>query len=527
MTDHRARPSRWAPWTLAGVFLILASWFFPYFPSLGSPNELTRLYLTRAMVDDASFAIDGPVSRYGRITDLAKTSKHLYSDKAPGVSLAGVPVYLALKTLSGGEAQAVSNARLLRWLRFFLSSLPTAGIALLLFFLLLRMGVAREAGLFLMAAYSFASIAFPYGVLLFGHQLAALCLMGALTLILSLHRQDSKSAPFWAGCLLACALLTEYTTLLAVAPLAIYSLITFRRKIQVLLLASAGALLPITVLATYHAICFGGPLSTGYSHLAHASFAAVHNQGWWGMVTPSFDRLFQILFSPSRGLFFFSPWLLLAIPGLAIGIRRPPPSVPVGAWTALLVASILYWLFAMSLQLSAWGWSLGPRHLAPMIPFWVLAIGALLRYRPIWARWTARSLLVLVPYSILAIVLPTASFGGFPPDFSNPLADFTLPLLLDLCLAPNIGTNLGWSPLAAALPFFLTLLGLLNWIAWIWWGPSRSKPLLLALAIALTLTVFTAAGPPVKQEDRALTWAREKILDCPPPSDGFSRSARP
>ena len=153
MTDRRARPTRWAPWALAGVFLILSAWFFPYFPSLGSPNELTRLYLTRAIVDDASFAIDGPVSRYGRITDMAQARNHLYSDKAPGVSLAGVPVYLTLKTLSGGQTQAVSNPRLLRWLRFFLSGLPTAGIALLLFFLLLRMGLARESSLFLMAAY--------------------------------------------------------------------------------------------------------------------------------------------------------------------------------------------------------------------------------------------------------------------------------------------------------------------------------------------------------------------------------------
>ena len=55
----------------------------------------------------------------------------------------------------------------------------------------------------------------------------------------------------------------------------------------------------------------------------------------------------------------------------------------------------------MSLQLSAWGWSLGPRHLAPLIPFLVIAIGRLLQTDGSSARWTERALLMLVPLSIV------------------------------------------------------------------------------------------------------------------------------
>ncbi len=131
------------------------------------------------------------------------------------------------------------------------------------------------------------------------------------------------------------------------------------------------------------------------------------------------------------------------------------------AWIAISAASLLYLLFAMSLSLSAWGWSLGPRHLCPLIPFWVLAIGYLLRQPIKYSKWVERTLLVLVPLSVITIVLPTAVFGGFPPDFSNPLADFTVPLLGAGCLAPSTGTALGLTPGWPALPFWLATASLL------------------------------------------------------------------
>ncbi len=177
-------------------------WFFPFFPNLGSPNELTRLYLTRAIVDDGSFSIDGPVSRYGHITDLAKADGRLYSDKAPGISLAGLPVYIVAKALVGWDAAGISNSSLLRLMRIFLAGLPTAAIVVLLFFLLGRLELSRNRRLFLAGAYGLGTIAFPYGVLLFGHQLATLCLVGAFSLIERNNRRPTWLAPLLAGCLL-------------------------------------------------------------------------------------------------------------------------------------------------------------------------------------------------------------------------------------------------------------------------------------------------------------------------------------
>ena len=44
---------------------------FPYFPGIRSANELPRVYLTQAMVDDGTFAIDRGVARWGTTADVA------------------------------------------------------------------------------------------------------------------------------------------------------------------------------------------------------------------------------------------------------------------------------------------------------------------------------------------------------------------------------------------------------------------------------------------------------------------------
>ena len=55
--------------------------------ALRSPNELVRVYLTRALVDEGTVAIDTPVRTFGPLADLARRDGVTYSDKAPGLSL--------------------------------------------------------------------------------------------------------------------------------------------------------------------------------------------------------------------------------------------------------------------------------------------------------------------------------------------------------------------------------------------------------------------------------------------------------
>lgn len=514
MKQLRARPSRYTPWLLAAGLWLMTAWFFPFFPRLGSPNELSRLYLTRAIVDHGSFSLDGPVASYGEITDLARADGHFYSDKAPGIGIVGVPVYLVAKALAGWDAAAISNATLLRLERIFLSGLPAAATVGLLFFLLLGVGLARNKALFLAAAYGFGTIAFPYGVLLFGHQASAVCLVAAFSLVEKQAKNPRPLNPLLAGLGLGMALLFEYTTLLLVVPLVTYAVISSKQRLKDLELGIAGALGPLLLLAVYNWACFSNPLSVGYAHLAHRSFAELHGRGLLGMVTPSLRRLGVITLSPTRGLLFFSPWLVLALPGLFFGIWRPAFLRERVAFACVAAATLMYLLFAMSLQLAAWGWSLGPRHLAPLIPFLVLSVGRLVRTDGSASSWTQRALMTLVPLSIVAVVLPTVVFGGFPPDFSNPLAEFCLPLLLSGCLSPSIGTGLGLDAAWAAVPFLMGLAVLLVWIFQLLVMRPWIKLLCLLFAAGLFGLMLTLGAPAGDQHARILVWAGRDVMQC-------------
>src|SRR5437764_15295702 len=89
---------------IAGVYLYL----FPYFPRIQSANELPRVYLVKAIVEDHTFAIDKQVATYGATSDLSKWDGHLYQNKAPGSSLLVVPVYAAVRLVAGEPSLAAS-----------------------------------------------------------------------------------------------------------------------------------------------------------------------------------------------------------------------------------------------------------------------------------------------------------------------------------------------------------------------------------------------------------------------------------
>jgi hypothetical protein len=506
-----------APWLVAFVLLLTSAWFFPYFPRLGSPNELTRLYLTRAIVDDGSLSIDRQVARHGPLTDLARHEGRLYSDKAPGIGLLGVPVYAAMKLLSGWEAEGVSQADLLRALRICLAGLPLAAAALALWHLLAGLGLGRRERLGLTWAYGLGSLALPYGGLLFGHQATAACLVGAWALV-ERHRLTPRLCwPPLVGLLLGLALLLEHTSLLAALPLALAALVRFPRRARDALGAVAGGFLPLAALALYQTACFGAPWAMGYGHLASPHYAEVHARGLLGLGAPSLERLGAALFGATRGLFFYAPWLALGLLGLAWAALRPRPGDSRAGPLALGGASLLYFLFAASLEPEAWGWSLGPRHLVPMLPFWTLGAGWLWARGGLTAAHTRFLIRTLVPFAMLACGLPFAAFGGFPPDFSNPLADFTAPLLLSGCASPGMASALGLQPIWGLAPFLALVLGVSAWLVFRGGGAPGFRLLAAGLALALSALAFSAAGPPDAREARALDWARGEVLQCASP----------
>jgi len=141
-----------------------------------------------------------------------------------------------------------------------------------------------------------------------------------------------------------------------------------------LLLFFLGAAIPAGFTLYYHSRCFGGPLQFPYYHETYPAFALVHQRGIAGVALPAnpeellqfLDRLWRLLVSPYRGLFFYSPFLLLGVSGM-IKMSRHENWRREGRLFLALTAG--YFLFLAAFSDWEGGWSMGPRHLVPLLPF--------------------------------------------------------------------------------------------------------------------------------------------------------------
>lgn len=472
------------------IVLLVAAYFVPRGPMW---NADSRIFLTASIVDRGQLDIDPFATQTG---DIARVGAHYYSDKAPGLSFAAIPVYAVLKyTLLGGQPYTALFAEpedqridfLPRYvLALVYAGLPTAILAALLYLFFARMGVGTGWRTLLSLTYGLGTIALPFGTVFFGHQLAAVLLFGAFYLLYRVAQYELRARyAALAGLLAGYAIITEYPTALIAALLMLYAAWPLARRWRLGLAAALGMLPALALAGVYNTLAFGGPLSQGYAHLSGPSaFIQGQAEGFMGITYPHLDALWQTTFGPYRGLFLLSPVLLLAVPGWLLLARW-------AAWRreALLWAAIVVVYFAFTVSYFEWsgGYSLGPRHFLPALPFLVLPIGELAR--PERARGWKVALAMLASVSITIVTLATATGPLMNPGYDAPLTEYMLPSLLGLPAnpaqpAPTAGVLL--PALVHALPFFPSAQLDNNW-GMLLRLPGFSQLLPLALAVALAL----------------------------------------
>jgi len=163
-------------------------------------------------------------------------------------------------------------------------------------------------------------------------------------------------------------------------------------------------------------------------------------QGVFGVSVPRTIRLRRILFGTYRGLLPLAPALAAAPLGLFLMIvkagrerRAAIVASIIAIYFVLLNASYAYW---------EGGWSYGPRHAAPAIPFLCIGLAAL---------WTAlpragRPLLAALSIYGVAVTLVAVSTMPLPPaNIRRPVTDFLLPAFLDGDLSLNSQTMVSGS----------------------------------------------------------------------------------
>ena len=293
--------------------------------------------------------------RAGEAVNSLAPDGNLYTKKSPLMILLLTPLIMIANTFSFDPIRTV----------LWIGPLLTAATAVLLIILAQKLGYTRTTATILTLIYAFATMALPYSQTIFGEVTATFGL--TLTLFALIHQlgaQEAKARYAFlcgVGVTLAIGANAVYIVVAIICGIALLILglrhANYKQVLQNLILFAIPIGLLILGILGYNHIRFGDWLNTGYNF-------APQQEGfttplWWGM--------FGLLFSPARGLFWYSIPVLLGFFGLQKFYRAQRPL------TWLMLVTILVQIIIFSLWWEWWGgYGWGPRFLLPTVPYFLI-----------------------------------------------------------------------------------------------------------------------------------------------------------
>ena len=333
--------------------------------------------------------------------DLAyvEATGHFHPNKPPGTSLLAVPGYFLiyrLEKLAGINPDGWWALDVNSWLASALSVGLISAIGCVLFF---RLAVDLAGGAVMPAllatfTFAFGTTFLPFSTLLFDHDLTASFLIASFY-FLRRSGVNGLHCALLGGFCAGMAVLTNLVSAVAVILLGLYALFAgvkgyrnWREWVSGFAWKRAagyvaGGILPAVALGAFNHHCFGGALNLATNFQSplfkdEGAFLGMFRipgdaTEFWGWVYV----LKALTYSPFRGLFFFSPVLVLGLIGIDVWARRrrfADAGLCLAIFGAFFLVNTLFNGFHA-------GFSAGPRYLVPGIPF--LALPLVIGFR----RW--------------------------------------------------------------------------------------------------------------------------------------------
>ncbi len=434
------------------IFAVLYLYAFPYFDQLRSAQEMPRLLLTQEIVDRGVFHLDRRLSEMGSRNDLSiGPDGHTYANKTPGPSFVAIPVYLVAKLLGLTSMPASMWA-----FRVGAITLPALLFLPIFYRLAGRFTSDERSRRAALVAFAIASPALPYSLLLYAHQLAAVCLGGAFALCVRVARDEVRRPALTAcaaGFLAGLAPMMDYQGALAAPVVGVYLVARSRRRIREALCFGSGALPGILALAAYHTVCFGSPFRISYGY----GLDTAPEQGAMGFIGPNIEAFWNTLLTPSNGLVVLMPWIAIAVVGAVAIACDPHRRRRIGPEAMACVALFLVYavfLGSMLPYMARGGWSAGPRQLVGALPFaaWLAAAGFEVAGRKVVTRVIAFASVIA---SAVVFVSAATTYPHWPEGMANPLYELTFRLIWNGYSVNSLGTALGMEGVWATLPLYL------------------------------------------------------------------------
>lgn len=341
--------------------LLLSSF---YLDTWLNPNTTSRVLQVRSLYEDGTLWID----KYHEETiDKSMVNGHYYPDKAPLPVFLIYSIYNPLANAGILPEPNKDNGKSIFLLGSFVTgSLCFSLILLLIFNMLISNGKTLFEASILSTIPFYASMFFVYAGTFYAHIMVVLFVLMCLELL----RQDKQY--FLAGLFAGAAFLSEYLT--AVIFFIFFFQIIYNHGFKKALLFGLGILPFILSLATYNFNTTGNPLKTLY---AYQVYYELQNGGFsW----PSMKNLFLMIFSPWRGIIFYTPIVLVFLP-LLKNVSKLNLKDWLGNYTILPV--VIYFLVLSAFKEWPGGWSYGTRYLMPALGIMIYSGLSLLKWSEI------------------------------------------------------------------------------------------------------------------------------------------------
>jgi hypothetical protein len=384
-------------------------------------QDTSRLCLTQALVhgrlsNDACLASSVDRARFGG---------HLYSDKAPGMSLLELPSAEAVRL---HPMQHVKG----RGVRLWAVRLLSSGLAFLLGALLVGRVAETLApgwGGAALVAFALGTLVEPLAAANFSHVAAGTAAFGAFVLAW-------QRSYLLAGLAAGAALLIEYQAAAILVVLALYAAVHGGRALAAYV---AGVCPGVALLLGYDTAAFGSPWHVSYRYVS-SRFAADQARGFFGIGAPRGHSVHEV-FLGSGGLLLVSPVLVAAAAGLVLLTRDHPLE-------ALVCASVtvFFVLLTCSYYLPYGGVSPGPRFLVPALPFLAAGLGPAFSRAP--KLTSALTVLSVVP--MLGVTLVWTANENLRQSIWGEMARVVVQGRSSRLVRHLMTTNaLGWTPIGS------------------------------------------------------------------------------
>ena len=383
-----------------------------YLDTWKNANTTSRALPIITFFENGTFRFD----KYHELTcDKSLIDGHYYTDKAPLPTYVVLPFFgflMQTGIISPDENGSLFGDHIYLLGGFLTASLPFA-IILLLAFIVIRNSKTSVSQVFLSMLPFYASFIFVFAGTYFPHILS-----GFLLLISYIYLKKDKY--IISGIFAGLSFLCEYN-LAVIFMLWAILLIIRKKSIIPSVFYSVGILPSLIFILFYNYYFTGSPFEMLYMY---HNFGQLHSN--YGFSLPGFTSVWGLSFSRYKGLFFYSPFILLFMimaikPALRKGIRY--------LLTNYLIIPLIVYYFFIASYFGWWGgWTYGPRLL--------LAVAVLLTYEGIIylsdKKFPKYLFWILIGFGTICTFMAKATLSySIPTDVANPIPDLIFPKFIN------------------------------------------------------------------------------------------------